>query len=83
MAIAVSSEHVSIPLDPDFVTERELAQQLGCSYSTVRLWRARGKGPAFHKIGGRVVYRISSDVCAWLNGTRVPSPRARRSNHGR
>ena len=39
-------------------------------YSTWASWRSLGRGPAYFKIGGRVVYR-GSDLNAWLATRRV------------
>ena len=39
-------------------------------YSTWAHWRCQGRGPAFIKIGNRVVYR-GSDLNAWLMSRRV------------
>ncbi len=36
----------------------ELADRWNISHRTLVRWRGRGEGPAFLKIGGRVVYRL-------------------------
>ena len=43
-------------------------------YSTLAHMRSEGRGPAFMKIGGRVLYR-GSDLNAWLDSITV-RPRA-------
>ena len=39
-------------------------------YSTFASWRCSGVGPAYHKIGGRVIYS-GRDLNAWLAAQRV------------
>jgi len=43
----------------ELVTEKLLAQRWYCSTSRLQHWRSKGEGPAYLKIGGRVLYRIS------------------------
>ncbi|OKO86183.1 hypothetical protein [Bradyrhizobium sp. AS23.2] len=33
-------------------------------------WRARNYGPAYHRIGGRVLYELG-DIVAFINGTKI------------
>ena len=51
------------------VREHELSDRLGLSVRTLQRWRWQGKGPAFLKLGGRVVYRIA-DVEVWEERNR-------------
>lgn len=37
---------------------------------TLAVWRCKGQGPAFFKIGSRVAYR-GADLNAWLQSRRV------------
>jgi excisionase family DNA binding protein len=60
---------MSIPNDP-LITERELAERLGCSRELLRVYRREGRGPGHLKIGRLVRYR-TSDVEAWLAAQRV------------
>lgn len=39
-------------------TQKELARRWTVSHRTLERWRWKGTGPAFMKIGGRVVYRL-------------------------
>ena len=41
-------------------------------YQTLAKWRHERRGPAFYKIGTKVVYR-GSDLNAWLEAQRVPT----------
>jgi predicted site-specific integrase-resolvase len=40
------------------LTQKELARRWGVSHRTTERWRCQGKGPAFIKLCGRVIYRI-------------------------
>jgi excisionase family DNA binding protein len=59
------------------LTEREAAAYLAMSSHTLRAWRARGGGPAFHKLGRSVRYRVA-DLDRWLESCRVPQGRSQR-----
>ncbi len=39
--------------------QEQLAERWGISTSTLERWRWSGEGPAFLKLGGRVVYRLA------------------------
>lgn len=40
----------------DFLKENAVARSLDVSVSTLRRWRAQGKGPIFRKLNGAVRY---------------------------
>jgi predicted site-specific integrase-resolvase len=40
------------------LNQYDLAKRWGISYRTLERWRWEGIGPAYLKIGGRVVYRL-------------------------
>jgi predicted site-specific integrase-resolvase len=46
------------------LNQRDLAARWTISARTLERWRWKGEGPAYLKIGGRVVYRIE-DVLAY------------------
>lgn len=50
----------------EWLTTEELSERLGghVSPKTLVNWRQLGKGPRWHKLGKRVLYRVS-DVEAW------------------
>jgi len=50
----------------------DAAERLNVSPRTLEKWRITGQGPAYHKIGSRVYYRIC-DLDAWLNAQRRTS----------
>lgn len=41
------------------LNQKELARRWGLSHRTLERWRYSGEGPAFLKLGGRVLYRIA------------------------
>lgn len=50
----------------EFLRQQELAERWKLSPRTLERWRWLGTGPVYHKIGGRVVYRLE-DVLAFEN----------------
>jgi hypothetical protein len=67
-----------------YFSERIAARLLRKSPATLASWRARGRGPAFTKIGAAIVY-TRADLNAWLRSQRVdPAVRkiARAAEHG-
>lgn len=42
-----------------FLNQTNLSRRWGISTSTLERWRWSGEGPAFLKLGGRVVYRLT------------------------
>ena len=46
------------PLPPRYLRTKEAAQLLSLSARTLEKHRTYGTGPAYHKLGGRVVYSI-------------------------
>ena len=46
---------------------KELARRWTISHRTLERWRWAGEGPAYMKIGGRVVYRLE-DIIAFEQG---------------
>ena len=50
--------------------EKEAAEQIGCTFHTLRKWRLLGKGPRYHKVG-RLVRYAETDLAAYLDANRV------------
>jgi DNA-binding transcriptional MerR regulator len=50
---------------PNLLSQREAATMLGLSPRTLERYRCTGFGPAFRKLGRRVLYR-PDDLEAWL-----------------
>lgn len=46
-------------MTPPHLNQIELARRWKISHRTLERWRWTGQGPAFLKIGGRVVYRVA------------------------
>jgi hypothetical protein len=65
---------------PGFITEEQLARQLGVTLSTVRRWKSRGYGPKFAKIGRRDYCKetAASDFAAALLAEAEDRDRPRR-----
>lgn len=59
-------------LKNQYLDTSQAAHYLGFSKSTLEWWRTLSprRGPDFHKLGGRVRYRIS-ELDAWVNDSRV------------
>lgn len=53
----------------ELLTVEEAAKRLRLSTSTLNKWRVSGEGPAFVKLGRRVLYR-AADLEAWLQDGR-------------
>ena len=65
----MSDVHASIP--PRYLRTPEAARFLGLSGRTLEKHRTFGTGPAYRKIGGRVVYRVE-DLQRWADlGLRI------------
>ena len=47
------------PTTPQFLTPRALAERWHVSEKTLERWRMHGTGPAYCKIGGRVLYALA------------------------
>lgn len=52
------------------IDEKRAAEQLGVSVHTLRMWRHRGRGPVYSKLGRRVLY-LPPDLDAYLEQCRV------------
>ncbi len=54
----------------DFLVERELAERWKKSRRTIQRMRSDGSGPAYHRIGGSILYK-TEDIEAFEAVTRV------------
>lgn len=59
-------------LPPRYLRTKEAAAFLSLSARTLEKHRTYGTGPAYHKLGGRVVYSIA-DLTAWVARGAVTS----------
>jgi len=57
---------------PILVDEKAMAAQLGVQTKTCQMWRLRGYGPPFIKVG-RLVKYLESDIQAWIESQRRQS----------
>ena len=70
-------------LPPRLLRTEEAARWLGLSGRTLEKHRCCGTGPAFRKIGGRVVYAFS-DLQAWADeGSRLSTSHTSPARAGR
>ena len=61
----------SLAFSPRYLRTAEAARYLSLSPRTLEKHRTYGTGPAYRKIGGRVVYAVA-DLSAWADiGTRT------------
>jgi hypothetical protein len=65
---------IGMQLDKDLITEAAAAKRLGRKPKTLATWRARRKGPPFHKVGGTVFYDVA-DLRAFVRSHRVDPQR--------
>jgi len=61
-----------------YLNEDEQAAALGVVTRTLRIWRQRGKGPSFVKVGRRVFYPIAGSA-AWLKANEQAPVRSGRA----
>jgi hypothetical protein len=65
---AAASEHVPLR----FIDEQATSEVLGVPVGTLRNWRWRGEGPAFHKFGVAVRYELG-ELYAYAQSCRRTS----------
>jgi hypothetical protein len=80
-AVLSSKETQSSVLLADYLTETALAGELGITVRGLRSWRTKRQGPAWTKLGSKILYRRDA-FHAWLKAQEHqpvrPSPRSRR-----
>ena len=59
--------HDNAPILDGYLTQGELAKELGRSIRTIARWRSIGEGPPWVVLGRQVLFRKTS-VAAWLAG---------------
>ncbi len=55
------------------MSEREAAKYFGVSDEALRVWRRRGMGPKFYRIGGKLVRYRLADLLDWQETQRYDS----------
>jgi hypothetical protein len=53
-----------------YIDQKACAGLLSRTEKCLAAWRVRGYGPAYHRIGGRVMFCLD-DVVSFINGTKV------------
>lgn len=53
------------------LNEKQLCEALGISPKTAQAWRHQGRGPAWYRLGKRLVRYDVADVEEWKNRQRV------------
>ena len=71
VALLCSFVYICCMSDESNLTTADVATRFGVKEQTVRRWRHKGTGPAFHKIGGRVIY-VKADIDRYWDENRVP-----------
>lgn len=60
-----------MPEDTRLLTTDEASRYLGLRSQLLVQWRYEHKGPAFHRLGGRLVRYDIAELDAWLEDQRV------------
>lgn len=60
----------------DYIAEQDLAAQLGVTVRALQLWRTQRRGPAWTKLGKKIVYRRQT-VAEWMRAQEQKLPRNR------
>lgn len=64
------SADISTPAPSGFHKPEAAGAQIGVTQGTLAKWRCAGTGPAFIRIGGRILYK-QADLDAYLEACRV------------
>jgi predicted DNA-binding transcriptional regulator AlpA len=63
----------TIAVAPRGMRTPEAAAYVGLSPTTLNIKRCQGNGPAYHKVGGKIVVYFQEDLDAWLASSRRQS----------
>lgn len=66
----MSFEIIDAPRIADLLSPELAARELGVAPATLAAWWARGTGPAFHKLGSKLVRYTPDDLRAFVAGSR-------------
>ena len=58
-------------LTPTFVAEKDAAKRLGISVKTLQRWRSERRGPAYSKVGGRLIRYAVGDLDHFFEQSRI------------
>lgn len=59
-------------VDTAVFKEQIAAERLGAAVRTLQRWRARGCGPAYVRLGPRLVGYRAADLNSWMNSRTFP-----------
>jgi hypothetical protein len=65
--------------EAEMKSDKETAPILGVARITLRKWRARGRGPAWVKLEGKVRYKMA-DLIAFIERNRIDPAEAKPSD---
>ena len=63
--------HQDIPTYPQFLNESSAAKYLGVSVKSLQRWRFERRGPAYSKVGGKIVRYATADLNKFFDQSRV------------
>jgi hypothetical protein len=69
------ADPLKVKSDP-LLTEAQAAEKIIAEKATLTKWRARGRGPAYLKLSGKIRYLLS-DLEAFIKSSRVDPAEAR------
>ena len=72
----LSKDDAALPHGPRHLDQNELSRRWTISPRTLERWRWRNEGPAYLKIGGRVVYRLEDVEAYEQQQLRQAAPQA-------
>jgi len=63
--------HPAIPPVPRYINEADAAAYLGVSVKTLQRWRFKRRGPAYSKVGGKLVRYSLDDLNLFTDQCRI------------
>ena len=63
--------HQDLPPSPQFLNESSAAKYLGVSVKSLQRWRFERRGPAYGKVGGKIVRYSIDDLNKFFDQSRV------------
>lgn len=66
---------------PGWNSEKTVAERLNKSLRTLALWRKKGIGPRYSKLGKTIVYSDGA-IAEYLDASEITPPRSAVASHG-
>ena len=63
--------HQDLTPSPQFLNESSAAKYLGVSVKSLQRWRFERRGPAYSKVGGKIVRYAVADLNKFFDQSRV------------